>query len=252
MTHHFLRGVSVLLLLVLGGFELIRAQPAPAKPDLEGMFDALVNKNPKPKLVEIPPEYLPLFSTDYDWDEERRVRELLRSLNKVPGNDTWPYLLRHTSDAQYCACFDADGSAKILTVGDLCREVVRDDLTHVLLISPPLDTLDPPGRREWTKNWRPNVSFDKEWRAKNGEKKLYELQIEMLQWLMTEAPGMATLTDEYRMNLINKVQAAIDDLRKTKRAKVHDARFTFGHGTGFDKQAADRIRKQYLQFNERK
>ncbi len=224
-------------------------------PPLEELFAGLVNKNPKPKKVNILGEHFPLFAEDFDWKENARVFSALQQLDKSSAEEAWPLLNKHLADAGYCLSVNRAEQVDIasftnISVHELCWDVARRDLTYVLRITPP-----EPNRRnrlqfdEWENNWRPVLRFrNKEWWDQNRGKKLYELQIELLEWLITEAPGPATLSEEDRKVLVSKARAEIDDLRKARQGKVAESRFTDRHRSIFDKKAADRIRERYQRF----
>ena len=223
-------------------------------PPLEELFAGLANKNPKPKRVHIMGEEFPLFAEDFDWKENARVYSTLQRLDKVSAEEAWPLLNKHFADVRYCLSVNRAERVDIasftnIDVDDLCLDVAWRDLTYVLRITPP----EPDRRKysqfdEWRMNWRPIRQFsDKKWWEQNRGKKLYELQIGVLEWLMTEAPGLAMLSEEDRKVLVSKAQAEIDDLKKTRQCKVSESRFTDRRRI-FSEKDADRIRKRYKQF----
>ena len=228
-------------------------------PPLEELFAGLANKNSEPKKGNIMGEYFPLFADDYDWTENARVYSTLQRLDRVSAEEAWPFVLKSRGDHHYCQTFRGSRYAPIdtasfenISVYELFRDVSLRNLTYVLRITPP----EPAARKrllhdEWEMNWRPIRLFsNQEWWDQNHGLMLYERQIQLLEWLITEAPGLATLSKADREVLVSKARAEIEDLRKTRQGKVAESRFTNRRRT-FSKEDAERIRKDYQRFGSK-
>jgi hypothetical protein len=156
------------------------------------MVDAIVNRNPPPKLVyqEDKPKTVFLYPERYDWKEERRVEKAVAQLLKEASSEVWEELVRRGGDERYCLPLTSqeEEGSHVCTVGYVCREracaqlvdVFHRHLPHLAgkkaeridLVYLDLDIWDLP-----------------EWREERKHKPLYQLQIEVCEAAIRAGKG---------------------------------------------------------------
>jgi hypothetical protein len=95
----------------------------------DAWIDVLANRNPAPKLVKQRVWTVPLFPSDYDWNEPERVWTAFFAFAKNKTEESWERLLVHIDDKRYAITMcDNSPSARNYSVGELCRLLVSDEL----------------------------------------------------------------------------------------------------------------------------
>jgi hypothetical protein len=92
---------------------------------------ALVARNVPPKLVIMETRKLPLFSDNFDWENQSQVRRAFAELGSRALSDLeWKQLLAHRSDKDYSLTMTEDGRyARNYTVGDLCALLIDHNIS---------------------------------------------------------------------------------------------------------------------------
>jgi hypothetical protein len=182
---------------------------------IDAAIAALANRNRPPTLPK--GEGKPLRDSDktYDPSEDDRVREAIDFLVQH-AEEALPQLVEHFDDERYCITYgSSDEYWNNYSIVDVCYSIVSDCLTEPYFKTQP-DT-------EWPMNrmWYPSVTqtpSEKSWFKSRANKKLYELQIEICDWAITEMPEMVILTAEEKSEWVHAIEKTRDSLRKTKKA----------------------------------
>jgi acyl carrier protein len=220
--------------------------------ELEELIDALANRiNRAPKIIDRGQMSEPLFDEDYDAEEQRRVKQALRTLNEQAGNELWPHLVANLDDQRYALTFVGDYRAQNETVGSLCRKMAeRDLLLPYLQYAPSVDKrvgLEYPNYR--FNEWTPSLTSAY---ARRQEKQLSALPIEMCEWAMTEAPALAELSPEQKQKFVEQVSKEITKLKETRQPVVETSRFHGDFHATFSAEQARRLRERLLKDSENK
>jgi hypothetical protein len=77
------------------------------------------------------------------------------------------------------------------------------------------------------------------------KKEFYELQIEMCEWAMRKIPSLDEPSETEKRDAIAKIQAQVDDLRRTKRAATLKSLVKTDVRALYSEKAAARIRAKY-------
>lgn len=207
--------------------------------EAQSMIDALVNSNSPPELVEFPSAVVPRFSRDYDWGTQTRALSAFHWLRKNKSEDIWEELLEHLDDGRYALTMMTDGdisTTENYSVGRICAIIARGRLLGVTdgLIEPREDGL--PAVPANPALWKDLAG----WRKKRGEKRLYQLQIDVCQDAITRLSSMRGMTKEAievsRIQLTSEVQS----LQETKRAVFRD-HFYSGTFSTFDSRRVKQL-----------
>ncbi len=188
--------------------------------DLDAMIDALSNRvNTAPQILGKVAE----FSEEYDRDEQLRVWKVLRELKQRNGNALWPRLVAHYGDTRYAFThFNGNGRTNNTTVGEICKLIGLDAPLHAYLCHSPLSKPNINGKRRRLVRGpfgRRNPSVD--WYEKRKTKQLYELQIELCEWSITDPEALEELSSEQRDEFVKKVKEQIETLQETHEAVVN-------------------------------
>lgn len=185
------------------------------------MINDLANRNQPPKLLDIQEDALPLFSENYDWDEQQRVRRAISALWCSLSPELWEELLKNEDDNRYSLTvmiIPETGSAKNYSVGDWCRELAYYSLInaftqHLTPRSEP--TGGPEGYPVYVE-----VGVESDdlvvWRKRRMSKSLYELQIELCEVAIKAMPAVIGASDDQKAAMTEKIQAEIERLNATK------------------------------------
>src|SRR5205823_3344939 len=150
------------------------------QPAVEALIDSLANHNDKPPLVHVEAggrPTNPLFSEDYDWQEDKRVREVAHQLSRQHSDALWLGLLNHVDDERYAISYDFNGNTKIKTIGDLCWSKANNDIQWPYRQFIPMDP--DTGFRLYTLEVLLSPDDLKEWFAKHKDIPLYQQQLEL-------------------------------------------------------------------------
>jgi hypothetical protein len=181
------------------------------------LVDILANHNPRPKLVGEGP--VPLFDVQYNWEEDRRVQKAIPVLARH-AEDAWGELVQHLNDERYCATFESvSGELRQLTVGDMCREIIGRSLSQAYY-----KKLKPEQMVIYARFRIPEFAREKKelkaWCEARSKKILYELQIEVCEWMITELAkpdDIRNVPRSLREAWIASIKDQVDSLRKAEK-----------------------------------
>jgi hypothetical protein len=209
--------------------------------DVHKLIDALENHNPVPVMTKTVDRVdrswgTPLFDKKYDWAEYNRVDTAIESL--VSNADVaWPEIIKHFDDNRYCITYHNDYGHNF-SIGDICRLIVIRWLTRAyseraaLLIDAVRDPEYVAKQIRGSHAFREEKGL-KDWCEERKNKKLYEMQIEMCEWVIGTVIAIKSVSDEEREPFIKAVRAEIAELRTSKKAvrvaAFHDELFERYH-----------------------
>jgi hypothetical protein len=237
------------ILVVVGDEPAKDKKPTAETTSAKEMVDAIVNRNQAPKLVDwpaFPNLKAALFPENYDWKEENRVRAALTALSRDMRVDVWEELVRRANDQAYCVIQTDEqvGGASLKTVGDVCRTLAYRRLIYVFS----KHVRSSEGRPIWLNVGVESTSLA-EWRKARSKKSLHELQIEVCEAALrapSKKKGQTAIP--YLQNhkeAREKIEAALENLRKTKEPDLRDASGRFvpgGESLRYNPETAKRVR----------
>jgi hypothetical protein len=193
-----------------GGKEA-RKRPA-ASP--KTLLDSLVNHNVPPV---IPEGYTAVFRKDYDWTERDRVRKAIDRVAKR-AEELWPALVEHLTDERYCITWGSEGDEN-LSVGDICRQIISDNLSEAYHRRLPEGSDEMIHRRLIA----PDVACHglkslKKWCEERKGKKLFELQVESSEWAIREIRGLSRVSEKDRRQATDSIRKVVASLLRTRQA----------------------------------
>ncbi len=205
------------------------------------LIDALASRNPEPKILKIGISYLPIFSLDYDWKDETRVRQTLSKIYKDASETMWEELVNHISDKRYSLTYYCDDHYTINgTVGDWCEEIVRWRLYG------PVGQYDLTPQREGRSIHLVDDVYDDlvAWRKARAQKPLVDLQIEICELAIKRIPDVEELTSEEKRTMIKQVTAQKGSLQRTRKPLMFEVGSLDSIGA-YDARRAQEIREKY-------
>ena len=161
--------------------------------EIRTLIDRLVSPYPKPQ-GGLPP--------DFDQDKQKSVREAVyetcTKLNAL-GEKAFPYLIERWEDKQYCLTVSHapfPGCYHNLTVGEVCQRLIYGQVqpfgcrqvygpslsTSAIYQPPPAPTFRP----VYPIVFLPSKEKARQWWDKNKGKRLQEIQLEVLDWVIAE------------------------------------------------------------------
>ncbi|HEY2760672.1 MAG TPA: hypothetical protein VGI75_08010, partial [Pirellulales bacterium] len=110
------------------------------------MIDSLANHNKEPVLVDVQTSIgtgsNPMFSIDYDWKEDVRVRTAAKELSEQEGESLWWSLIAHLDDKRYAIAYGYNGEPHIASIGTLCWQKAVNDFEWFFFQFAPRSDLD--------------------------------------------------------------------------------------------------------------
>ena len=231
-----------------GKSQAVKTAPA----DNRAMVEALANHNPVPHVVRTLGRCYPVFAKNFDALEDARAWKAFHSLIDR-AEDAWQEMVAHLDDGRYCTtAYDAtEGDyPDTLTVGRACQEIIVGYLTEGYLHHLHLDKMG------YARMQMREVTSDrkklKAWCAERSTKHLYELQVEMCQWAISELEKGGFGEEVPTPTLLERVAAVkskIESLRASKKA-LHF------HGFGesmapYTRTKADELRRRHRAAKDR-
>jgi hypothetical protein len=225
---------------------------APVPFGARAAVEALVGRNPVPGLAGLH-GCDPIFAKDYDWGEYGRVWMAFQTLIDH-AEDAWHEMVGHLDDSRYAITVNSGLSCDYAynwTVGDACFRIVQNTLTEAHFRH-----LHPSSSHAYNQLRYPDFTRRgktlKAWCEARGNKKLYELQIEVCQWAISQL-GKEDFDDEevtrHWASWAAAVQSEIASLRRSQKA-VHFHGFGEGVRT-YTRAKADQLRKEHRAANGR-
>ncbi len=192
--------------------------------ELDAMIDALANRsNEAPKLEGDLPRNRVFFGEEYDYKEQVRVFKAVKELKKRDGNELWPRLVAHVDDERYALTWETGaGTNRNMTVGKLCRLIAWWDINVAIERLSPTEVDEEFGSRPTHLVTAPDFLGERfiAWREKRKGKQLYEMQIDVLEWTMTEPGALSRLSEGQRDEYVDKVKAEIKRLKETREPVI--------------------------------
>jgi hypothetical protein len=205
--------------------------------DVHKMIDALESHNPVPVMTKTEGQAdrswgTPVFDKKYDWAEYKRVDAAIDSLVSN-AEAAWPEIIKHFDDKRYCITYHNDYGYN-LSIGNICQSIVINCLRkayykHITLL---LDMVHDPeyvAKRIRSPRIFREENGLKNWCEVRKNKKLYEMQIEMCEWVIGTVTALKNVSAEEREPFVKAVRAEIAELRTSKKA----IRFAGFHGEEF-------------------
>jgi hypothetical protein len=168
-------------------------KPPLSEREIRTLIDRLVSPYPKPQ-DGLPPG----FGQDKQKAVREAVYETCTKLNAL-GKEAFPYLIERWEDKQYCLTVSNapfPGCHHNLTVGDVCqrliygqvqpsgcRQVYGPSLSTSAIYQPPTA---PSLRPVYPVVFLPSKEKARQWWEKNKGKRLQEIQLEVLDWIIAE------------------------------------------------------------------
>jgi hypothetical protein len=159
--------------------------------EIKTLIDGLVSPHPKPQ-EGLPP--------DFDKDKQKAVRDAVcaacSKLNAL-GKEAFPYLIERWEDKRYCLTVSHapfPGCYHNLTVGEVCQRLIFNHVQpyHDTQITNP----SPLAIVDWHPVAKPRPAYRvvflssqeqaRQWWEKNKGKGLYDIQLEVLDWIIAE------------------------------------------------------------------
>jgi hypothetical protein len=179
--------------------------------------EALANQNLPPELFG--PLNRPRFSDDFNWDEDARVWNTIKELAQH-AERVWPSMVSHLGDERYCITYRSfNNYSQNVTVGKICGDIIMRNLTHAYV-----QRIRTTNKQTVLKLRSPRFLQKgetlKEWCLKRSDKKLYELQIEVCQWISDKLDDAEFVNEspEIRGELKEAVKEVITSLENGKAA----------------------------------
>ncbi len=222
--------------------------------EMERLIDAVASRNKAPKLVGEPPSAYPIFSEQFDWNDQSRVRAAALALAQDGSNDLWGCLVEHFHDTRYSATCELDECyPENWTVGSVCIIIAENKLQCAYLRH-----LKPGGTSHYggptfnhvsedTKEFLPDsvqrdlhyVPFLRNndklaawYRARKG-KPLFELQIEICEWAIKRAEDAQGAADKPKKKFVAAVRNEVESLKKNKKPSVDPSAWSSPMSDGF-------------------
>jgi hypothetical protein len=204
--------------------------------ELDAMIDALANRvNTAPKIQGDGPRNPVFFNEEYDGKEQVRVFRAAQELKKRDGNEPWPRLAAHVNDERYALTWQTGtGINRNMTIGMLCALMAKWDLNLAFERLSPTKVEDGAlGTRRIVLVKGPDFGDKRflEWCEKREGMELYEMQIDILEWTITEPPALRELSEAQRDEYIGKAKAEIERLKKTHEPVIDDKKLNNSYYT---------------------
>ena len=158
--------------------------------EIRALLDQLVSQNPMPITAKEDPRVEPDYRLpdNYDRGKQKVVRAARVKLKQI-GPVAFPYLVERWSDNRYCMTMSVgiNGYCFNATVGDVCRDIVYDQLqTYGTWPRTEDDPRGKPKRPGYPSAHLATPEAAKKWLKENKGKTLYELQLMVIDWVINE------------------------------------------------------------------
>ena len=189
--------------------------PAGEKKMTDFSIDELANPNTPPELVKAKRFLRPSYPDDYDFDQDRRIRDLFFKIVRSETVGVWEFLVEHCDDSRYSLVVGDNGTdAEIWTIGRICRYVTKSRMMILDRVHSDINSVDRPDIQ-----LVPIAQIDdiKSWWKSNGKESLHDIQMqqskENLSRLLSH-PELAEATKEYYRK---KISEDIELLTKSEK-----------------------------------
>jgi hypothetical protein len=214
---------SFLVVFFMIGFALTSnafAQTNPSVPIgektmIDFSIDELANHNTPPELVKSKRFLRPNYPTAYDFDHDRRIRELFFKIVRSESDGVWETLIEHCDDSRYALVVSDNGTdAEIWTVGRICRYVTKSRMLILDRVHSDVNSVDRPDIQ-----LRPTAEIGdiKSWWETNGKKPLHNVQLEQCKDNLSRLLAHPELPDATKEYYRKKISEEIELLTKSHK-----------------------------------
>jgi len=223
------------------------------------LIDALANHNRQPRIVLLPSlDREAIFDKKYDWKEQDRVITAVKSVLTHPSPEMLAQLWAHGTDPRYCLTFNDGASAsgrfaENWSVGMLCSEIASFQLFFPVNRATQIIRI---GERPIILPMGDVKGLPEFGHAPTGIT-IVELQIRMCQQAISDLPKVARLSGYEKVDADGlrqcrpQLEAAIEELRKSKTGIFGEFKFPGGKFGFFDATGAAEVRKRYEEATKR-
>ena len=191
--------------------EFVIGQPK----DPPGPVDKLATSNP-PATIQGEPGRERATRDKFDLEESKRINTAVAQVIRR-SEELWPELVKHLSDDRYSKTVGIDaGYPRNWSVGDICQDIIGTTLSAAYYRH-----LQPGTKQSYHRFHIPDIAKDKlklrEWCVARKDRKLFELQIEVCEWAITEIKTSDMGVKE-KQRITTAIQKEIDGLAKSRVA----------------------------------
>jgi hypothetical protein len=184
----------------------VNQTPQPSAQRVKSLIEQLVSPNPKSITGEedknVAPDYR--LPPGFDREKQQPVRWARYTLRRL-GPQAFPALIERWGDDRYCVTVShrLSGYCRNRSVGDICREIVFDQIQPYSYWQAGDD--DPrgrPRRPSYPAFFLGSQAAARQWCGKNQNRTLHEIQLEALEWVIAEeGKHPRDFTDKERQTL---------------------------------------------------
>jgi hypothetical protein len=184
--------------------------------DFAKLVDALHNRNEPPQIVG---GWDTAFDPKYDFNEQKRVDKIIDTM-MIFTEEVWPLMVGHLGDKRYSYTIGFDDTTYNYSIGDVCEQIIHNTLEAGFVRS--LNILK--GTNLHVKDFENPELYDdaetlKTWLITRKDRKLYELQIEVLEWIIKRTEELG-IPEDKRREFIEQINEDILYLRKEKEPYI--------------------------------
>jgi hypothetical protein len=208
---------------------------------INNLIDSLANRNNKPIKTDVSAGHAddaPLFDDNYDWNEDRRVREVAARLrDECDREELLRCLPDHFDDERYSAAVHFNGETRIEPVCAFCLSTVHEELEFPYLqLRADADT-------------RYVMSlFSKDklkgWCSAHKDIPIYKQQIELCEEAIKNTATVKLFSNEQKSRLTAEIEKEIELLQRTARPVFSEEPLYRMHF--FNAKLAKEIKEKYL------
>jgi hypothetical protein len=214
--------IVALLLIPVAGARPGEKPQVPSEREIKKLVDQLVSPNPKPITGDederVEPEYR--LPRGFDKDKQKQVHAARYQLKQI-GPAAFPFLIERWKDKRYCMTVShgLSGYCYNWTVGQVCEAIAFDQLQPYSTWPAGYD--DPRGKPkspDYPPHFLSSQKAARKWWEKNKQKTLYQMQLEILDWVIAEeAKRPKDYTDKDRQALRSLRKELVKDVKPLSR-----------------------------------
>jgi hypothetical protein len=215
------RLIPIILVILIGtAIPTYGSEPEkkPTDKEIKALIDKLVSPNPKPITGDEDPKEAPDYRLPPGFDREKQevVHEALDDLEGLQ-TQAFPFLIERWNDNRYCITISEglNGYCRNQTVGKTCKMIV-------------FDQIQPYGNWQGVDSlglkyvWRPSYPAEflaskedaKKWHEKRKNKSLFEIQLEVLDWVIAEEAKVPKLYEDKEREFLQKTRKELVERKK--------------------------------------
>ena len=242
ITIVFVSAICVVAAVVANRFSttknMVMSPPRQTSIDFASLVDSLANRNAEPTIVG---GWSAAFDARYDFSEQVRIDRAIDVI-LIELDEAWPHLIEHLGDRRYSYTIGFDETTYNYSVSDVCEQVIHNAFEHGYASA--LFELEGTTfrRRDFFSPELYETERLKEWLQKKKEKKVYEIQMEVLEMVLRQAERME-IPDEKKQMFIKRVAEEIDDLQTTKQFNISRRFIPFNESWTYFKAEDAEIRR---------